>query len=141
LILPLDPSNWENNLDFDIDNPVLLYVIYNCNIRFYLLLTSWLFREAFVKPIKIGIDEHEQKGVIVPSRAPTTLAPIPLNLLNIFLVLSTVKYVCTYDDKYINTDNNKNIFITSNIKKDKLLYKYDSASILNTLINKSFTKS
>jgi hypothetical protein len=54
---------------------------------------------AFVKPINIGIDEQEQKGVIVPNRAPTVFAPIPLNLLKIFLVLSTVKYVCTYDDK------------------------------------------
>jgi hypothetical protein len=27
---------------------------------------------AFVNPIKIGIDEHEQNGVTVPNNAPTT---------------------------------------------------------------------
>jgi hypothetical protein len=34
-------------------------------------------RPADVKPIKSGIEEHEQKGVTVPSRAATELAPIP----------------------------------------------------------------
>ncbi len=32
---------------------------------------------ARVKPIKIGMEEHEQKGVTVPSRAPTAFAPMP----------------------------------------------------------------
>jgi hypothetical protein len=27
---------------------------------------------AFVNPIKIGIDEHEQNGVTVPNKAPIT---------------------------------------------------------------------
>ena len=32
---------------------------------------------ALVKPMKSGIDEHEQKGVTVPSRAAAQLAHIP----------------------------------------------------------------
>jgi hypothetical protein len=32
---------------------------------------------ADVKPIKSGIDEQEQNGVTVPSKAATTFAPIP----------------------------------------------------------------
>ena len=32
---------------------------------------------ALVKPIKIGIEEHEQNGVTVPSSAPTAFAPMP----------------------------------------------------------------
>ena len=32
---------------------------------------------ALVKPIKIGMDEQEQKGVTVPRRAATVLAPSP----------------------------------------------------------------
>jgi hypothetical protein len=43
---------------------------------------------ALVKPIKIGIDEHEQKGVIVPSKAPRILAGTPFILPSIFFVLS-----------------------------------------------------
>ena len=35
-----------------------------------------------------GIDEHEQNGVTVPRRAAMIFAHIPLNLPNIFLVLS-----------------------------------------------------
>ena len=35
---------------------------------------------ALVKPIKIGIEEQEQKGVTVPNSAPMTFAPTPLNL-------------------------------------------------------------
>ena len=31
----------------------------------------------FHKPIKMGIEEQEQKGVTVPRRAATELAPIP----------------------------------------------------------------
>jgi hypothetical protein len=41
-----------------------------------------------VKPINNGMDEHEQKGVTVPSKAPNIFAEIPLCLPNIFLVLS-----------------------------------------------------
>ena len=37
-------------------------------------------RPARVKPMKMGIDEQLQKGVTVPSSAPTTLPPRPLNL-------------------------------------------------------------
>ena len=32
---------------------------------------------ALVKPMKIGMDEQEQKGVTVPSRAPMMFAPMP----------------------------------------------------------------
>ncbi|MPN34332.1 hypothetical protein SDC9_181825 [bioreactor metagenome] len=32
---------------------------------------------ADVKPINSGIDEHEQNGVTVPSKAATEFAPIP----------------------------------------------------------------
>ena len=46
---------------------------------------------AFVNPINIGIDEHEQKGVTVPNNAPITLPEKPPNLDNIFLVFSGVK--------------------------------------------------
>ena len=41
---------------------------------------------ALVKPMKMGIDEQEQKGVTVPSRAATTLAHRPWNRPRIFLV-------------------------------------------------------
>ena len=43
---------------------------------------------AVVKPIKIGIEEQLQNGVIVPSNAPIILAPSPLNLPIIFLLRS-----------------------------------------------------
>ena len=43
---------------------------------------------ALVNPMNNGIDEQEQKGVTVPRRAAMTFAHIPLNLPNIFLVLS-----------------------------------------------------
>ncbi len=45
-------------------------------------------KPALVKPINSGIDEQEQNGVTVPSKAPNILPEIPLNLPNIFLVLS-----------------------------------------------------
>ena len=32
---------------------------------------------ALVKPMNIGIEEHEQNGVIVPNKAPIILAPVP----------------------------------------------------------------
>jgi hypothetical protein len=32
---------------------------------------------ALVNPIKTGMEEHEQKGVTVPSKAPTMFAPTP----------------------------------------------------------------
>ena len=43
---------------------------------------------AEVKPIKSGIEEQEQNGVTVPKSAANIFADIPLNLPNIFLVLS-----------------------------------------------------
>lgn len=48
-------------------------------------------RPAFVKPIKMGIDEHEQKGVTVPRRAPIMLAKGPFTLLKIARVRSGAK--------------------------------------------------
>ena len=43
---------------------------------------------ALVKPIKIGMDEQEQNGVTVPSKAPIIFAPIPWNLPMIFRLRS-----------------------------------------------------
>ena len=37
-------------------------------------------KPAEVKPINNGMDEQEQKGVTVPSKAATEFAPIPWNL-------------------------------------------------------------
>ena len=45
-------------------------------------------RPALVKPINNGIDEQEQKGVIVPMSAPAIFAFNPLILPKIFLVRS-----------------------------------------------------
>ena len=45
-------------------------------------------RPALVNPIKIGMDEQEQNGVTVPSRAPTIFAEIPRNLPIIFRLRS-----------------------------------------------------
>ena len=47
---------------------------------------------AAVKPMKIGIDEQEQNGVIVPKRAATICAVIPLKRVIIFLLRSGGKY-------------------------------------------------
>jgi hypothetical protein len=41
-------------------------------------------KPAFVNPIKIGILLQEQKGVIVPSKAPMIFPFMPLYLLKIF---------------------------------------------------------
>ena len=43
---------------------------------------------APVNPMKSGIEEHEQKGVTVPSKAAIQLAPMPWNLPIILLLLS-----------------------------------------------------
>ena len=43
---------------------------------------------APVKPMNSGMDEQEQKGVTVPSRAATQLAPSPRNRPRIFLLRS-----------------------------------------------------
>lgn len=43
---------------------------------------------ALVKPINKGMEEQEQKGVIVPKSAPTMFAVTPLNLPRIFRLLS-----------------------------------------------------
>ena len=45
-------------------------------------------KPAPVKPINNGIEEQEQNGVTVPSRAAMIFAHIPLKFLSIFLVLS-----------------------------------------------------
>jgi hypothetical protein len=45
-------------------------------------------RPAFVKPMKRGMDEQEQKGVIVPIKAPKAFAHIPFTRLKIFFVRS-----------------------------------------------------
>ena len=43
---------------------------------------------AFVNPMNIGIDEQEQNGVTVPSKAEIIFPPIPLYFERIFLVRS-----------------------------------------------------
>jgi len=43
---------------------------------------------AFVNPMNIGMEEHEQNGVTVPSRAPLTFALIPWKFPSIFFVRS-----------------------------------------------------
>jgi hypothetical protein len=68
---------------------------------------------ALVKPINNGMDEQEQKGVTVPSKAPKIFAEIPLYLPNIFLVLSGGKKLWIYEIVKIRTESNMNIFITS----------------------------
>ena len=45
-------------------------------------------KPADVKPINNGMDEQEQKGVTVPSKAATEFAPIPWNRPKIFLLRS-----------------------------------------------------
>ena len=45
-------------------------------------------RPALVKPINRGMEEQEQKGVIVPSRAAMQFAFRPLNLPRILFDLS-----------------------------------------------------
>ncbi len=45
-------------------------------------------KPALVNPMNNGIDEQEQNGVTVPNSADKKLAVMPLNLPNIFLVLS-----------------------------------------------------
>ena len=43
---------------------------------------------ALVKPINNGMDEQEQKGVTVPSKADMIFAPMPWNRPNIRLLRS-----------------------------------------------------
>ena len=50
---------------------------------------------AAVNPIKIGMEEQEQKGVTVPKRAATRLAESPRKYPSIFFVLSGGKKLCT----------------------------------------------
>ncbi len=45
-------------------------------------------RPAEVKPINRGMEEQEQKGVTVPSRAAAMFAPTPWNFPRIFLLRS-----------------------------------------------------
>jgi hypothetical protein len=68
---------------------------------------------ALVKPINKGIEEQEQNGVTVPSKALNMLAETPLNLPSIFLVLSGGKKLCIYEIAKIKTESKINIFITS----------------------------
>jgi hypothetical protein len=68
---------------------------------------------ALVKPIKSGIDEHEQNGVTVPSKAPRIFAQIPVNLPRIFLDLSGGKKLWRYDITKMRIERRMNIFTTS----------------------------
>jgi hypothetical protein len=52
-------------------------------------MTKYLvLRSPHYLNINSGIEEQLQNGVTVPSNAPNIFAVIPLNLLNIFFVLS-----------------------------------------------------
>ena len=48
-------------------------------------------KPALVKPIKSGMEEQEQKGVIVPNKAPSTFAESPVYRPSILRVLSGEK--------------------------------------------------
>jgi hypothetical protein len=49
-------------------------------------------KPAETNPIKIGMEEQEQKGVKIPNKAPRRLPLIPLIPPSNFLVLSGGKY-------------------------------------------------
>ena len=66
-----------------------------------------------VKPMKSGIEEQEQNGVIVPSNAARILAVIPSKRPRIFFVRSGGKKLCTYEIEKISTDNRMKILMTS----------------------------
>src|SRR4030067_633525 len=68
---------------------------------------------APVKPMKRGMDEQEQNGVTVPSKAPSRLAPVPVNLPRILLDLSGGKKLWMYDITKMSTESKMNIFTTS----------------------------
>ena len=70
-------------------------------------------RPALVKPINSGMDEQEQNGVTVPSKAATQFAPMPWNLPRIFLVRSGGKKLWMKEITKINTPNSTIILITS----------------------------
>ena len=71
---------------------------------------------ARVKPMNRGMDEQEQNGVIVPSKAPSRFPPIPVNFPSIFLDLSGGKKLWIYDITKIRMERSTNIFTTSYIK-------------------------
>jgi len=68
---------------------------------------------ALVKPMNKGMDEQEQKGVIVPRSAANKFAVTPLNLPMIFLVLSGGKKLWIYEMPNIRNDSSKNILMVS----------------------------
>jgi hypothetical protein len=68
---------------------------------------------ALVNPINIGMDEHEQNGVTVPSKAPTIFAPIPRNFPMSFLLRSGGKKLWIYEITKISKHRKIEIFITS----------------------------
>jgi hypothetical protein len=68
---------------------------------------------ALVKPMNKGMDEQEQKGVIVPRSAASKFAVTPLNRPMIFLVLSGGKKLWIYEMPNIRNDRSKNILMVS----------------------------
>jgi len=70
-------------------------------------------KPACVNPMKIGIEEQEQKGVIVPRSAAMIFAPNPLKRPKSFLVRSGGKYDWMNEERNIKTDSKINILITS----------------------------
>ena len=70
-------------------------------------------KPALVNPINRGMEEQEQKGVIVPSKAPNMLALTPLKRPRILRVRSGGKKLCIYEIVNIKTESRMNIFTTS----------------------------
>ena len=70
-------------------------------------------KPALVKPINSGMDEQEQNGVTVPSRAAMQLAPTPWNLPRIRFVRSGGKKLWIYEIIKIRQVSSTMILITS----------------------------
>lgn len=68
---------------------------------------------ALVNPMNRGIEEQEQKGVIVPSSVASIFAVIPEKFLNISLARSGGKKLCIYEIIKISADSRISIFTTS----------------------------
>ena len=73
-------------------------------------------RPAAVKPMKIGIDEQEQSGVIVPRSAASVFAQIPERPPRMRRVRSGGKKLWTQETAKISTDSRMKILMTSKTK-------------------------
>ena len=70
-------------------------------------------KPALVNPMNKGMDEQEQKGVTVPSKAANIFAHIPLCFPSIPLVLSGGKKLWMKEIVNISTQSKSVIFVTS----------------------------